>query len=244
MSRDPPNTASDWTAAVEGAVQAEIERRRFWLRLYLAFLLLLTVLTLILMALGAREVFELRREVEPMASSTRRLEAVSANLGKDQSALDARLRQAEIQMTSLAADVRAALSVSRALSAAAAVPRAVLDLPRQVERLSTNVSALDRRVRHVERESSAAADRQTRADARLDQRLSRVEADRLRRVEDTVLAMPQGAQASAPTPASTAIVPAAPAVDAAQTRRFEALERRLDRLERSTWRSGTADLER
>ena len=90
--RDSFAGSADWTSTVEGAVRGELERRRRWLRLYMALLVALMAATLALLVLGVTEVAGMQRAIAPTVAATQRLEASTAALGQGQAALEQRMK--------------------------------------------------------------------------------------------------------------------------------------------------------
>lgn len=151
--REPFSSSADWTSTVEGAVRGELERRRRWLRAYMALLVALMVATLVLMVMGVTEVADLRRQVEPTVQATQRLDVSTAALSRGQATLDARLSQAEATLAELKADRSAAPKAAPAADAVPAAPPARRRGPSKLERA---VAGLDQRLQRVEAAASAA----------------------------------------------------------------------------------------
>jgi septal ring factor EnvC (AmiA/AmiB activator) len=136
---------SEWTSAVELAVQAEIQRRRRRLQWAIALALGLAVLAIAL-AISLRGVSwaELETRLEPLAAADRLASFRQATQQRQQQDLNAELLRLEAELQRVDAAVRAA-----------ALP-------------DPGVLALQRRVRQLERDTRAAlADRQ-RLEARID----------------------------------------------------------------------------
>lgn len=158
--REPFSSSADWTSTVEGAVRGELERRRRWLRAYMALLVALMAATLVLMVMGVTEVAELRRQVEPTVEATQRLDVSTAALSRGQTTLDARLSQAEATLAELKADRSAAPAPAAAPAAPTTAPTpAVQAAPprrRGPSKLERAVAGLDQRLQRVEAAASAA----------------------------------------------------------------------------------------
>ncbi len=155
--------SADWTAAVEGVVRTEFVRRRNWLRVYLALLLVLMVATMALLVMGVAEVTHMRRNVEPVVAATQRLDVTTSSLTQSQAAIDARLRRAEADLAALTAELRSEASAS-APAPTPPVQRRARARPSALER---KVAGLDRRLSEVEAAASAAEADRARIDGRL-----------------------------------------------------------------------------
>lgn len=230
MARERSHS-SDWTATVESAVAAEIERRRFWLRAYLGLVLLLTLVTLVLVWLRRDEsIKQIEQRVRPVAAATDRLSGQHVALARHQVDLGDRLARLESEVLALDSELRATPKAAPTLAAQATpapLPAAVRRLPAQQARLNDALTAVDLRLQAVEVAGRDAA----RGRGQLDQRLARLDA--------TVAALEQqrvAAAAPLPAPAAEAAV-----VPVASSARVDLLEQRLRRLERTTVRSGAAD---
>lgn len=157
--------SADWTAAVEGVVRTEFVRRRNWLRVYLALLLVLMVATMALLVMGVAEVTHMRRNVEPVVAATQRLDVTTSSLTQSQAAIDARLRRAEADLAALTAELRSEASASAPAPAPTPpVQRRARARPSALER---KVAGLDRRLSEVEAAASAAEADRARIDGRL-----------------------------------------------------------------------------
>ena len=151
--------AGDWTAAVEGAVRAEVDRGRRWLRLILGLSILLMVATLVLLAIGVIDVADLRRSVPPIGAATQRLESGQGTLAQRQAEIDRRLRAAEAELARLTQELKASPP-----PAAEPAPRRRVAGPGPLER---RVAEMDRRLQRVESAASAAEVDRARIDGRL-----------------------------------------------------------------------------
>lgn len=163
------SSSPDWTAAVEGLVRTEFVRRRNWLRVYLALLLLLMAATLVLLVMGVAEVTDMRRSVEPVVATTQRLDVTTSTLTQQQAALDARLARAETELATLTASLRAQADPAGAASApvAAPAPAPRRRSPTRPSAIERKVASLDQRLRQVEAAASASEAERARVDARL-----------------------------------------------------------------------------
>jgi hypothetical protein len=218
----------DWTARVESAVSEEILRRGRWMRAYLALVLLLTISTLALVWFARRDDSDrIRRQVQPVAAATERLQGQQVDLARHQIDLAERLTRLETEVGDLAREIVGPSAAAPVKAPAPAVPPAALArLTAQQTRLGHAVSDIDQRLRQVELATAPAAGSPpppagSTVDATIDARLARMEA---------VLAALEKAPAAAP----------APRPDGA-AQRLAALEHRLSRLERTAVRSGAAD---